>query len=157
MATEAISHDPLIGQVVGHYRMTEKIGRGGMGIVYKAQDTHLHRDVALKFLPADIGRKSDAFLRFQREAETASALHHPNIVVIHDVSREAGYDFIVMEYVTGKTLDQLIPRNGMHLNDLLKLAVQITDALAAAHAAGIIHRDLKPSNIMMNLHWVGWK
>ena len=152
MATEARGHDPLIGQALGHYRMTERIGRGGMGIVYKAQDTHLHRDVALKFLPSDVGKESDTFRRFQREAETASGLHHPNIVVIHDISREGGYDFIVMEYVAGKTLEQLIPHNGMRLDDLLRVAVQITDALATAHAAGIIHRDLKPSNIMVDSH-----
>jgi len=152
VATEALGHDPLIGQALGHYRITERIGGGGMGVVYKAQDTHLHRNVALKFLPTDIGRESNFFQRFQREAEAASGLHHPNIVTIHDISCEAGYDFIVMEYVAGKTLDQLIPRHGMRLNDLLKVAIQITDALATAHAAGIIHRDLKPSNIMVDDH-----
>jgi Tol biopolymer transport system component len=152
VATEALGHDPSIGQALGHYRIIDRIGRGGMGVVYKAQDTHLHRDVAMKFLPSDVGKESNAFLRFQREAQAASGLHHPNIVIIHDISREAGYDFIVMEYVAGKTLDQLIPRNGMRLDDLLKVAVQITDALANAHAAGIIHRDLKPSNIMVDDH-----
>jgi eukaryotic-like serine/threonine-protein kinase len=150
VATEALGHDPFIGQALGHYRITDRIGRGGMGVVYKAQDTHLHRDVAMKFLPSDVGQESNAFLRFQREAQAASGLHHPNIVIIHDISREAGYDFIVMEYVAGKTLDQLIPHNGMRLDDLLKVAVQITDALANAHAAGIIHRDLKPSNIIVD-------
>lgn len=152
MATEALGYDPLIGQALGHYRIIERIGSGGMGVVYKAQDTHLHRNVALKFLPNNIGHQSSAFMRFRREAEAASALNHPNIIVIHDFSREASHDFIVMEYVVGKTLDQLIPRNGMHLTDLLKVAVQIADALATAHAAGIIHRDLKPSNIMVDDH-----
>ena len=152
MATETLGCDPLIGRALGHYRITERIGSGGMGVVYKAQDTHLHRNVALKFLPSKIERESHALMRFQREAQAASALNHPNIIVIHDISREAGYDFIAMEYVAGKTLDQLIPRTGMRLNDMLKVAVQITDALATAHAAGIIHRDLKPSNIMVDDH-----
>jgi eukaryotic-like serine/threonine-protein kinase len=152
MANRAVTEDSLIGRTFSHYHIVERLGSGGMGVVYKAQDTHLHRDVALKFLLSDVGKESDAFLRFQREAEAASGLHHPNIVVIHDISREAGYDFIVMEYVAGKTLDPLIPRNGMRPNELLKVAVQITDALATAHAAGIIHRDLKPSNIMVDDH-----
>jgi Tol biopolymer transport system component len=123
-----------------------------MGVVYKALDTHLHRNVALKFLPSNIEREAHALMRFRREAQAASALNHPNIIVIHDISREAGHDFIAMEYVSGKTLDQLIPRSGMRLDDMLKVAVQITDALATAHAAGIIHRDLKPSNIMVDDH-----
>ena len=152
MAAQTLGHDPLVGHDLGHYRIIEKIGSGGMGVVYKAQDTHLHRNVALKFLPGNIGAESDAFMRFQREAEAASGLNHPNIVIIHDISCEAGYEFIVMEYVAGKTLDQLIPRNGMRLNEMLKVSVQITDALATAHAAGIIHRDLKPSNIMVDNH-----
>ena len=152
MATEAPDHDPLIGQTLGHYRITERIGSGGMGVVYKAQDTHLHRNVALKFLPSNIEREAHALMRFRREAQAASALNHPNIIVIHDISREAGHDFIAMEYVSGKTLDQLIPRSGMRLDDMLKVAVQITDALATAHGAGIIHRDLKPSNIMVDGH-----
>ena len=152
MATEAPGHDPLIGQTLGHYRITERIGSGGMGVVYKALDTHLHRNVALKFLPSNIEREAHALMRFRREAQAASALNHPNIIVIHDISREAGHDFIAMEYVSGKTLDQLIPRSGMRLDDMLKVAVQITDALATAHAAGIIHRDLKPSNIMVDDH-----
>ena len=152
MATEAPGHDPIIGQTLGHYRITERIGSGGMGVVYKALDTHLHRNVALKFLPSNIEREAHALMRFRREAQAASALNHPNIIVIHDISREAGHDFIAMEYVSGKTLDQLIPRSGMRLDDMLKVAVQITDALATAHAAGIIHRDLKPSNIMVDDH-----
>ena len=152
MANREVTEDSLIGRTFSHYRIVEKLGSGGMGVVYKAQDTHLHRDVALKFLPSDVRKESDAFLRFSREAEAASGLHHPNIVVIHDISRDAGYDFIVMEYVAGKTLDSLIPRNGMRLNDLLEVAVQITDALATAHGAGIIHRDLKPSNIIVDDH-----
>ncbi|HTS38883.1 MAG TPA: protein kinase [Candidatus Solibacter sp.] len=154
MANRDVTEDSLIGRTFSHYRIVERLGSGGMGVVYKAQDTHLRRDVALKFLPSDVGKDSDAFLRFQREAEAASSLHHPNIIVIHDISHDAGYDFIVMEYVAGKTLDPLIPRNGMRLNDLLEVAVQITDALATAHGAGIIHRDLKPSNIIVDDHGV---
>jgi len=152
LATEALGHDRLIGETLGHYCVHEKIGSGGMGVVYKAQDTHLNRNVALKFLPNDIKRDSHALMRFQREAEAASALKHPNIIVIYDISREAGYDFIAMEYVNGKTLGHMIPRNGISLNQLLNVAIQITDAMAAAHAAGIIHRGLKPSNIMVDEH-----
>jgi serine/threonine protein kinase len=152
VAAEPLAHDPLIGQVLGHYRITERIGSGGMGVVYKAQDLHLHRNVALKLLPGTSERESHALMRFQREAQAASALNHPNIIVIHDISSEAGYDFIAMEYVDGKTLDQLIPRSGMRLNDLLKVAAQIANALATAHAAGIIHRDLKPPNVMVDEH-----
>jgi Tol biopolymer transport system component len=152
VTTDGAARDTFVGQTIGHYRIIERLGSGGMGVVYKAQDTHLHRNVALKFLPSNIARDSHAFMRFRREAEAASALNHPNIIVIHDFSREAGHDYIVMECVVGKTLDQLIPRNGMHLTYLLKVAVQITDALATAHAAGIIHRDLKPSNIMVDDH-----
>jgi len=139
----------MIGQKLLHYEIVEKLGEGGMGVVYKARDTHLDRFVAVKVLPpekvADAGRKA----RFVQEAKSASALNHPNIVTVHDISSEGGVDFIAMEFVAGKTLDQLIPRKGMRLNDALKIAVQIADALARAHAAGIVHRDLKPSNIMV--------
>ncbi|HXJ91176.1 MAG TPA: protein kinase [Candidatus Binatia bacterium] len=150
MANRTLGQDSLNGRTVSHYRIVEKLGGGGMGVVYKAEDTQLGRFVALKFLPDDSVQDRQALERLRREARAASALNHPNIIVIHDISREAGYDFIAMEYVAGKTLDELIPRNGMRLNDLLKGAVQITDALATAHAAGIIHRDLKPSNIMVD-------
>jgi serine/threonine protein kinase len=142
----------MIGRRLLHYEIVEKLGEGGMGVVYKARDTHLDRFVALKVLPpervADPVRKA----RFVQEAKAASALNHPNIITIHDISSDAGHDFIVMEYVAGKTLDQLIPRKGMRLGETLKIAVQIADALARAHAAGIIHRDLKPANVMVDEH-----
>jgi Tol biopolymer transport system component/predicted Ser/Thr protein kinase len=142
----------MIGQKLLHYEIVEKLGEGGMGVVYKARDTHLDRFVAVKVLPpekvADAGRKA----RFVQEAKAASALNHPNIVTVHDISSEGGVDFIAMEFVAGKTLDQLIPRKGMRLNDALKIAVQIADALTRAHAAGIVHRDLKPSNVMLDEH-----
>ena len=135
----------MIGQKLLHYEIVEKLGEGGMGVVYKARDTHLDRFVAIKVLPpekvADAGRKA----RFVQEAKAASALNHPNIVTVHDISSDGGTDFIAMEYVAGKTLDRLIPRNGMQLGEALKAAAQIADALARAHQAGIIHRDLKPN------------
>src|SRR5512140_3981860 len=128
----------MIGQKLLHYEVVEKLGEGGMGVVYKARDTHLDRFVAIKVLPpekvADAGRKA----RFVQEAKAASALNHPNIVHVYDITSDGGVDFIAMEYVAGRTLDQLIPRKGMRLNDALKIAVQIADALARAHAAGIV-------------------
>jgi serine/threonine protein kinase len=117
--------------------------------VYKAEDTRLHRFVALKFLPSEVARDPKALARFQREAEAASALNHPNICTIYDIGEQDGQAFIAMEYVSGKTLDQLIGRNGLRLNQALKYAVQIAEPLAKAHSAGIIHRDLKPSNVMV--------
>ena len=120
-----------------------------MGVVYKARDTHLDRFVAIKVLPPEKVADPDRKRRFVQEAKAASALNHPNIVTIHDIDQADGTDFIAMEYVDGKTLDQLIPRKGMRLNEALKYAVQIADALAAAHAAGIVHRDLKPANVMV--------
>ncbi len=140
----------LIGEILGHYEVLELLGRGGMGEVYKSRDTHLDRLVAIKVLPpekvADRARKS----RFIQEAKAASALNHPNIVTIHAISSDAGRDFIVMELVKGRSLDQLIPRKGMRLNEALKIAVQVADALCCAHAAGIVHRDLKPANLMVD-------
>jgi len=142
----------MIGKTLLHYEITEKIGEGGMGVVYKANDTHLDRLVAIKVLPpervADPTRKA----RFVREAKAASALNHPNIITVHDIDQQDGVDFIVMEYVPGKTLHEIIPRNGMKLCDVLKHAVRISDALSRAHSAGIIHRDLKPGNIMVDEH-----
>ncbi len=140
----------MIGKTLGHYQILEKLGEGGMGVVYKAQDTHLNRSVALKVLPTEKVADPDRKHRFVQEAKAASALNHPNIITIHDIDQTAGTDFIAMEYVSGKTLDELIPRKGMRLSLALKYAVQIADALAKAHSAGIIHRDLKPSNIMVN-------
>ncbi|RPJ60074.1 MAG: serine/threonine-protein kinase [Acidobacteria bacterium] len=139
----------LTGQTLSHYRILEKIGEGGMGVVYRAEDTRLMRPVALKLLPPDCLSDPERKRRFVQEARAASALNHPNIVTIHDIDQTDGLDFIAMEYVAGKTLDRQIPRKGMELHQALGLGIQIADALAAAHAAGIIHRDLKPSNIMV--------
>jgi formylglycine-generating enzyme required for sulfatase activity/cephalosporin-C deacetylase-like acetyl esterase/predicted Ser/Thr protein kinase len=135
-----------------HYEVLEKLGEGGMGIVYKARDTHLDRFVALKILPPEKIADSDRKLRFVKEAKAASALNHPNIITIHDIAQDGGADFIVMEYVDGKTLDQVIPTGGMPPPEGLSYAIQITSALARAHQAGIIHRDVKPSNIMVDGH-----
>ncbi len=140
----------MIGKTLGHYRVVEKIGSGGMGVVYKAQDLHLDRFVALKVLPAEKVADPERKRRFKQEAKAASALNHPNIVHIYDITADQDVDFIAMEYVEGKTLEQMIGRRSLRLNDSLKYAVQIADALAKAHAAGIVHRDLKPSNIMVN-------
>src|SRR5262245_40572000 len=144
----------MTGHRLSHYEILEKLGEGGMGVVYKARDTHLDRFVAIKVLPParvdDPARKA----RFVQEAKAASALNHPNIIHIYDISSDGGMDFIAMEFVPGKTLDLLIRRKGMRLNEALKIAVQIADALTRAHAAGIIHRDLKPSNIMVDEHGV---
>ena len=140
----------FVGQTILHYKVLEKIGEGGMGVVYKALDTHLNRPVALKVLPADMVADEERRHRFVQEAQAASALNHPNIITIYDIDQSEGTDFIAMEYVDGKTLDQLIPRKGMRLNEALKYSVQIADAVAAAHAAGIVHRDLKPANVMVS-------
>jgi serine/threonine protein kinase len=139
----------MIGKTVAHYQVLEKLGEGGMGVVYKARDTHLDRLVALKVLPPEKVVDPERKRRFVQEAKAASALNHPNIITIHDINQENGLDFIAMEYVKGKTLDQLLGRRGLALGEVLKSAVQITDALARAHVAGIVHRDLKPSNIMV--------
>src|SRR4030042_5017885 len=139
----------ITGQTFLHYRILEKIGEGGMGAVYKAQDTHLDRIVAVKVLPPEKMADPDRKQRFVQEAKAASSLNHPNIIVVHDIASYQSHDFIVMEYVEGKTLDQLIGRKGMKLNDALGLAVQVADGLAKAAAAGIVHRDLKPTNIMV--------
>ncbi len=138
----------MVGQTISHYRIEEKLGEGGMGVVYKARDTRLDRFVALKVLPADKVADPERKRRFVQEAKAASALNHPNIITIHDIDQADGVDFIAMEFVDGKALERLIPRNGMRLGDVLKYAIQIADALARAHAAGIIHRDIKPANIM---------
>jgi len=132
-----------------HYEILGEIGRGGMGVVYKARDTHLDRVVAIKTLPADRLADPNRKLRFVQEAKAASALNHPNIVTIHDINADQGVDFMVMEYVDGKTLDEVIPAKGLRPPQALKYAVQIADALAKAHGAGILHRDVKPSNVMV--------
>jgi Tol biopolymer transport system component/predicted Ser/Thr protein kinase len=139
----------MIGETVGHYRILEKIGAGGMGVVYRALDTHLNRPVAIKMLPAAPVADPERKRRFAQEAKAASALSHPHIVHIYDIDTAHGESFIAMEFVPGKSLDHLIGPKGLPLRDALKYAVEIADALAAAHSAGIVHRDLKPGNIMV--------
>ena len=140
----------MLGRTVAQYEVLEKLGEGGMGVVYKARDTRLNRFVALKVLPPDKVADPERKRRFLQEAQAASALNHPNIVTIYEILSDGGMDFIAMEYVAGKPLDQLIPRQGLPLNQALKIAVQAAGALAKAHAAGIVHRDLKPGNIMVS-------